>query len=267
MVSNFRLFAHEMAAVFRQMPFAHAVKYAGAVLISSPKILASRSLDAADRYMNSVHLEKYGTRYDFEGIPFALIRELYLHEKYFLSVDWRPKRGDIVVDLGANCGTFSVLCAGLGADVIAVEAQEEFRAVFERFSERNGVRSLIDYRLGLLCQGYGVFDAEQWHRPSSTSNLAGGISVTDLLDSRGIDRVALVKADIEGAEFRLPEEETGLLRTAQRIAMEVHPAFGDAARLASELRSLGFSTRLVDKWGVEVSAVTTPVGFLYGWRA
>lgn len=266
MPNYIKLFAHEMTTVFRQMPIAKAIQYAGAILISSPQILASRSLDSADRYMKSVHLDKYGRRYHFDGIPFALIRELYLNEKYFLTPEWRPTSGDVVVDLGANRGTFSVLCAGLGAEVIAVEALSEFTPVFEEFAEKNGVRDQIDYRLGLLCDGYGEFDAEQTNQSTFSSIPAGQISITEILASRGCDRVALVKADIEGAEFRLPSDEPGLLNRAERIAMEVHPSFGDSGQLVDELKSLGFVTRLENKWGDEVPSVTTPVGFLYAWR-
>jgi hypothetical protein len=120
MLSKLNLLAREMRNVFLQMPIGTALRYAGAVLVESPRIIIRGSLDPADRHMTSVRIHKFGRWYSFEQVPFALIRELFLNEIYFLNDHWRPAKGSVVVDLGANCGTFSVLCAGLGADVIPV---------------------------------------------------------------------------------------------------------------------------------------------------
>ena len=148
---------------------------------------------------------------------------------------------------------------------ISVEALPDFKNHFEKFAELNDVRSRIDYRLGLICYGHGYFDSKS--EPNLLKKCtAQPISVSQLLVDKGIEKVSLLKADIEGSEFRLPEDEPELLRKTERLAMEVHPQYGDATDLVRQLKAFGFKIKLVDKWGRDVKTITTPVGFLYAHK-
>jgi hypothetical protein len=62
--------------------------------------------------------------------------------------------------------------------------------------------------------------------------------------AHGVREIALLKVDIEGSEFALFERPQAWLRIVRRIAMEVHPPYGDVDALCARLRGLGFSLRL-----------------------
>ena len=69
---------------------------------------------------------------------------------------------------------------------------------------------------------------------------------------RAID---FMKIDIEGSEFGL---DLSPLARVKRLAMEVHPRWGDPASLISDVTALGFECRLFDdamrRVGVENAA-------------
>ena len=71
------------------------------------------------------------------------------------------------------------------------------------------------------------------------------VSPTDLIEEYGIDRIDLLKLDVEGSEFPLldyPDAYRWLSRVRAIIA-EIHPGLGDSVRLMGQLKSAGFTVR------------------------
>ena len=152
--------------------------------------------------------------------------------------------GMTLVDVGANWGYFSLVGAALvGATgrVVAVEADPRAcrtlranvaRNAFQRVTvlemaagDRAGTVQLQEYdRIASESGGYGV--------TSTTTVVEGGRrfdvaerTLDEALDEIGIDRIDLLKMDIEGAEARalagLGRRLAG--RRIARILLEVHP--------------------------------------------
>ena len=191
-------------------------------------------------------------------------------ETALLQLLLRP--GMTFVDVGANWGYFSLAAAqmvGPAGRVVSVEADPRacrtLRANMARnkldavavvemaASDRSGTLQLQEYEADASDSGsYGV--------TSTTTVVDGGRAFTvaaraldDALDEAGVDRVDLLKMDIEGGEARaLAGLQRRLVdRRIDRILLEVHPSHlrdqdSSAAAVVGALRAHGFAISTID---------------------
>jgi FkbM family methyltransferase len=126
--------------------------------------------------------------------------------------------GCTVVDLGAHVGTMTLLSAKLGARVLAVEASPRNSRLLRAAIRYNGFHSI---RLRPVAIGASegeielVEDGPYTHvsRPgwAGTTIRIPCVSLDKLLDAEWIDRVDVIKMDIEGQELAALHGMTGLL--------------------------------------------------------
>jgi FkbM family methyltransferase len=157
--------------------------------------------------------------------------------------------GDVVVDGGAHVGYLSLLaarCVGALGRVHAFEPVRATNAALAANVALNGLRNVTVNRLALADRP-GTMDLEVPIDPNGTALLAWGASVVRLgrgasetvdmvtLDeyaaSRGIDRLRLVKLDLEGGERRAIEGMRDLLRSGRvsYLVCELNKFLADAA--------------------------------------
>ncbi|KQC36344.1 FkbM family methyltransferase [Frankia sp. ACN1ag] len=225
-----------------------ALRFGAAIVHHAPAVLRTGTLDAADRAMargSHTYRPLPGVQITLPGGAFGGAREMYCRGVYHALPGFAPAAGEIVVDLGANQGLFSVLAARAGADVIAVEAQRGFASAFVNHAAANGVSHRIQLLHALVGPSTGVFaDPRARHGATHWEGDVDGLTMAQVLESGGADRVDLLKLDIEGSEFAL-FDEPGWLEAVGRLVMEVHPAFGDPAALVARLRRHGFEVTLL----------------------
>jgi len=158
--------------------------------------------------------------------------EIWGSQVYTADGFYEPRQGDVILDVGANVGAFSLWAAAHapGARIIAVEPSAENFAMLQHNigGSRNHV---LLYQLaigghrgkGRMVDG-GARSIE--HRLMADSGIGDVevITLADLLtlaDVRG--EVDLLKMDIEGAEADVFADITpALLRRFRRIALEYH---------------------------------------------
>ena len=95
---------------------------------------------------------------------------------------------------------------------------------------------------GICASGAAVGVLADDHRWSASSHGAAtrpaDVSLPQLISAYQIDRVGLLKMDIEGGEFAVLAEDENLdwLDAVDQIALEVHRGFGDVSALISRLQ-------------------------------
>ncbi len=141
-----------------------------------------------------------------------------------------PSRIGCVIDLGANRGIFALQAAAIAEQVIAVEALEKYRSSFQRNLDLNGLANveLIHAMVG----GSAFLRSEGQHL----------LGLAELM-ARARVPVDFLKVDIEGSEFEL---DWSAVAGVKRIAMEMHPRWGNPAELVAKVASLGFECRTFD---------------------
>ncbi|HUZ22856.1 MAG TPA: FkbM family methyltransferase [Streptosporangiaceae bacterium] len=201
-------------------------------------------------------------------------REMYCRKVYLRSGLTMPSTG-WVIDLGANQGLFAVWAALSGAQVVAVEAQQGFAAEIERLAAHNGVMKQIHVEIamagGVTASGATVGVVADEQRWSATSHGAPtrppDVSVPDLMSTYQIDRIGLLKVDIEGGEFAIfADSDLHWLARVNQLALELHLDYGDAVSLVEKLGHHGFAVALQDNDGNRVAATSPRLEYAYCTR-
>jgi FkbM family methyltransferase len=144
-----------------------------------------------------------------------------------------------IVDAGANIGLATLWFADSypGATIVAIEPDEENVALL-----RHNVRGLDNVVVveGALTSNVGTaqlidpgegpwgFRVEPGDEPRADGRFVGtveALTVESLIERFGIDRIDLLKVDIEGSEREVFEECAGWITRVDTIAIELHDRF------------------------------------------
>jgi FkbM family methyltransferase len=162
------------------------------------------------------------------------ILELWKDRCYTRDGFYRPQDGDYVVDAGAHVGLFSLSMAleNPNCHVLALEPfQENYVCLREnlRVSKVTNVEALPmalgggQWTAFMKPVGSRSIDHLLQSLPDDQSRPVQVVSLSGVLEHLGIDRVAMLKMDVEGAEhdaFEAADQE--ILSRFERIAMEYH---------------------------------------------
>jgi FkbM family methyltransferase len=240
--------------------------YTAAAIRCFPSIVRSRSLQPADKGLKE-KLWTFRVRDATVTLPtryFSAARELYGRRVYFPNDRFAIDRGTTVVDLGCNEGLFSVLAAQWAARVIAVDAQSGFDTSIREHAAANGCSQRIVYVLGMLGGGTGLLANEEALKASSHFGIhPPNVPMRDLMRSHNISEINFLKIDIEGSEFGLFSGDLSWLPSVKRIAMEVHPKFGNPGDLVDVLYRNNFATLLLTEDQRVLSKVAGRPAYLF----
>ena len=157
------------------------------------------------------------------------------------------------MDLGANRGAFSTLMAANADFVISVEAQSEFLPVIHHNMQ---VNKFSNYAVenGFVGSG-GILDNNQNYL---------SLTIEALMDKYNIEKVDLVKLDIEGSEFPLFTSPSWL-RKIRALSMEIHLDYGNPNIVLESLRKYNFDIVMADE-NLRLVTDTTALCFIYAWK-
>jgi len=273
MIKAARYFWENMVAAASILDNRCLAAYGYALIANTLSIVVERRLEPADKYFmksrSLLKINSIGGRIILDQPDFGLVRELYGRNIYFPEPDFIPMHGSKVVDLGANVCLFSLLCAKLGAEVLAVEAQSGFIEIARNNFALNDVGSRIQLMHAVIGGSAGVFSQEKLRKASSHwIDDPSDVSIENLLHTfldGDQEMVHLLKIDIEGSEFDLFGNNIEWLDKILHISMEVHPEFGDVTVLLERIEKAGFRCNLVPSWNESGIPKDYP-GFLFASR-
>jgi FkbM family methyltransferase len=152
------------------------------------------------------------------------------------ELDIKSNEVDSIVDLGANIGV-SVAYFHLvypRARIIAVEADPD---TFTRLTENCRDMNRVEFVNVAIARKTGplIFHSNEssvsgsiYSRAHGVSEIeVRGITIDDLVRERCLDKVSILKFDIEGAEFDAFPASPYVLSSAKAITGEVHPDIGN----------------------------------------
>ncbi len=178
--------------------------------------------------------------------------------------------GDLVLDIGAHVGLFSVVTArlvGTGGRVFSFEPTAGTREILERTVQLNGLGDRIEVRSEAVTRSSGTATFFETGDPGSNANSLVAstnrhrhqirvetTSIDDFANSRSIG-VNCIKIDAEGNELAVLQGGEQILREQQpAIALALHPSALNAAG-----GSLEEIWALLEKVGMVVTAGGRPL--------
>ena len=225
-------------------------------------------LEGRDAYdCHPVVDDVYETIY-FENEYLQIDKEIFDDECY-KSKDVSVQEGDVVVDMGACHGSFSLYALQHGAEkVYSVEPFEEnLKRMTQRMSDWNysqnyiPTQKAISNKRGKAYLSLGTSDSVGEHfepSPSITDDGADNaimistISFMDFIDMHDIEKIDLLKMDIEGSEYDIIEDERThdyFRNNIDRITGELHLHGRDVKNFIEQLESFGFELTFTPAFG------------------
>ncbi len=198
------------------------------------------------------------------GVDHVPIIEIFLRKEYG---DIEP--ASIIVDLGANIGTFAIYAAmnAPNVQVFAYEPMPEFFQLMQRNVSLNGLEGSIQCinsavagdstERELIVAAPGLHFPTLVPRESATAKQSVRVPCTDLvsiLDSHHLPRIDLLKMDVEGAEYDiLYGLSADAFHRIRALRMEYHNLEG-ARRNVTDLKR--FLSR--QRYTITHEQITTP---------
>jgi FkbM family methyltransferase len=187
---------------------------------------------------------------------------------------FRPKTGDVVVDIGANVGGYALRAARVAKRVIAVEPEaSNYRQLLEniRLSHLENVTPLqvaISDRSGqgelhLADSGTHSLEAKAWGKPTGKTVAVQLITLDELIMTQGVRRIDWLKIDVERHELSALRGASHSLAITEHLILEFEVSIFSA--ISGLLRRQGLEVIWYDRQ-MENSVLLAARGFLNEWH-
>jgi FkbM family methyltransferase len=153
-----------------------------------------------------------------------------------------PKQGDIVVDIGAHMGRYTIISSkrvGANGKVVAIEAHPNNFEMLNRNIKLNQLTNVVPLNYAVYSKetkiklylpevesGYTIYNTIMSNRARTEDKFVevNANTLDYLLQLKGIMEVNWIKIDVEGAEFEVLKGATNVLSKSKDIALliEVH---------------------------------------------
>ncbi len=230
---GFRLYSKQVAFFFKAIVEIIRTKN---LAIIDKQFSKYRSLEFKDVFGKSLKIDPLmnDTAVVGDSGIFGQIREMIVKNCYLKLLNITAESEfQIVVDLGANRGMFSLMMSNLSGMVYMVENNPNYKLVIENNFKTN---NFSNYTLSNQFIGNSGMNYEKGMQ---------SLSFTEWVNNQNINRIDLLKIDIEGSEFSIFQEKYNW-NTVHFITMEIHPKCGNPIAIIDKLIAFGFEVIVTD---------------------
>lgn len=166
----------------------------------------------------------------------ALIQEIFADNYKVLEKNIEFSPGDIILDIGANEGMFSIMMAKLYPHALVIALEPVPRTYYQLMQNigLNGCANIDSYNIGVGKPGQkttmlnvskdfsgGSTSLCEYNPDHHDKTEVGLISLDETFELYGIDRCRLLKMDIEGSEYDVLYPST-ILPKVDYMVIEIH---------------------------------------------
>src|SRR5918992_1736537 len=179
---------------------------------------------------------KFYCRTNKDDFVVMTIREDHIIEHF------TPRQGDVVVDIGAHIGRYTIISSkrvGAKGKVVAIEANPDNYEMLNSNIQLNQLTNIIPLNYAVYSKetkiklylpevesGYTIYNTIMSNRARTEDKFVevNANTLDYLLQLKGIMEVNWIKIDVEGAEFEVLKGATNVLSKSKDIALliEVH---------------------------------------------
>lgn len=170
---------------------------------------------------------------DFSHWPHQMDRYIADAKEYWLRT-YRPKEGDIIVDVGAGRGEDTVAfskAVGNTGRVISIEAHPSSFEILKRFCQLNGLANVTALNLALMdkpgavrintCEESWMMNTVDLNNGSTAAEVRSA-TLKEVCDELDVERIAYLKMNIEGAERYALAGMSSVMPRIERICVACH---------------------------------------------
>lgn len=176
--------------------------------------------------------------------------DINVYEEIFLAKEYDIDLGDpkFIVDAGAHIGLSSVYFASKypSAVIVAVEPEATNFLLLKKNTKKH--RNIVPIQAGLWCTQARLcienLTAATWSfRVKEVDDKDGiaAVSVGDIMKQFGVDRIDVLKIDIEGAEVEVLRDSSNWLGSVDTLVIELHDRFRAGCSEALETALDGYN--------------------------
>ena len=193
--------------------------------------------------------------------------------KEYIDSEFDIKKDDVVVDIGANIGAFSVLAAKKANNgiIFAYEPDKENYGMLLKNKFLNKVDNIFPFNLAISAKkgsidffttklnsnAHSVYDSS----PSRIIKIKSN-TLNDIFTTNKIRRINYLKIDAEGAEYDiLLNTPTELIRKIDKIVLEYHDYLDHGHSYIELIRYLEKNRFKVELYGTNFLSI---IGRMYG---
>ena len=181
------------------------------------------------------------------------IKDILLNREYeyvpLFSIE--NLKGFTVIDVGAHVGLYSLVVSDYARRIISIEPHPVNYRLLEINRIVNNIEAMTTLNVAVvgtkansvkLCEGCHSGGSSIVIESSSRCYQIQAITLNELIENYVANSRVLLKMDIEGAEFNVFKTiDLDLLRSIERIVMEIHLRYGSLDIIVDKLKSAGFT--------------------------
>lgn len=231
----------------------HSVKSWISFIVNSKRYssrLEKNNLDLKNNETFVYHLKMGKIKTDlylrtFKG-DIGVFYEVFWEKTYAKHLSLMKKNPKVIIDLGAHIGITSIYLSAKypNAKIYAVEASAENFEVLK--NNTKSFKNIVCINAAAYFEdGFVNFSDNELsynQKISETGVSTKAISIESLKNNFGIDKVDLMKIDIEGGEINLLSKENTWLSSVENIIIEIHHPY-TSSDLSKDLKPFGFTIK------------------------
>lgn len=209
----------------------------------------------------SVYKLRNGVKYRLWSYDVHTINHIWNYDVYRKNI---IKKGNIIFDIGANVGLYSVLSSRLVGDFGKVFSFEPSPDSFQLLKENiklNNLKNVIAINKGVSNRKHTkklfVYPADpkqnSFFKKSKMKNFikVNCITLKEIIEKNKIKSIDVLKMDCEGAEYEiLFSSSDNVIKKIKRVVMEVHNEKGHSINdLKIFLEKKGFKVEMGNSYG------------------
>jgi len=228
-------------------------------LIPGKKNKASFLSMVSKLFMNSNNNVEYDADYNMYWLKnqhqyLYLVKKPYFNfskDKLYKSIEkiacqyYKPKKGDLIIDIGAGIGTetlyFNEKIENSGK-IYSIEASKSSHQKLVELCAKNGISSSENLNLAIVDDNKKLWieESDNYQVDAVNNQSKGvevdGVTLDSFIDEKQIKNIDFMKVNIEGSELQMIEGMKNTIKITKNIAVSCHDfLFDDNRQIKSKM--------------------------------